>query len=99
MCARVGCAQSVLGFGRNANFPEAWRDVISPLVAPCKRLVLRAVQGTGCFPAPVVGSPMALAASAGCGALVLAIFLITAAFGNRILEVAGLKADDPLDAV
>ena len=42
---------------------------------------------------------MALAVSAGCGALVLAIFLITVAFGNRALEMAGLKADDPLDAV
>jgi hypothetical protein len=42
---------------------------------------------------------MALAASAGCAGIVLVIFLITAAFGNRVLEVAGLKADDPLDMI
>ena len=42
---------------------------------------------------------MALAVSAGCSALVLAIFLITVAFGNRALEIAGLKTDDPLDAI
>jgi len=42
---------------------------------------------------------MALAVSAGCAALVLIIFLITAAFGNHILDIAGLTADEPLDSI
>jgi len=42
---------------------------------------------------------MALAVSAGCAALVLAIFLIAVALGNHILEIAGLTADHPLDTV
>jgi hypothetical protein len=42
---------------------------------------------------------MALAVSAGCGALVLIIFLITAALGNHILEIAGLRAEHPLDTI
>jgi hypothetical protein len=42
---------------------------------------------------------MALAVSAGCAALVLAIFLITAALGNHVLEIGGLKADRPLDTI
>jgi hypothetical protein len=42
---------------------------------------------------------MALAVSAGCAALVLIIFLITVALGKHILEIAGLTADHPLDAV
>ena len=42
---------------------------------------------------------MALAASAGCVGLVLTIFLITAALGSHVLEIAGLTAEHPLDAV
>src|SRR5579863_10435436 len=42
---------------------------------------------------------MALAASAGCASLALAIFLITAALGKHILEIAGLTVESPLDAV
>jgi 4-amino-4-deoxy-L-arabinose transferase-like glycosyltransferase len=42
---------------------------------------------------------MALAVSAGCAALVLIVFLITAALGNHILEIGGLKADEPLDTI
>jgi hypothetical protein len=42
---------------------------------------------------------MALAVSAGCAALVVIIFLITAALGNHILEIAGLTSDEPLDTI
>jgi hypothetical protein len=42
---------------------------------------------------------MALAVSAGCAALVLAIFLITIALGNRILEIAKLAVEHPLDTI
>jgi hypothetical protein len=38
---------------------------------------------------------MALAGSAGCLVIVLAMFLIMAAFGNRILDIAGLAGDRP----
>jgi hypothetical protein len=42
---------------------------------------------------------MALAASAWCVGLVLTIFLITVTLGGYVLEIAGLTADHPLDAV
>ena len=40
---------------------------------------------------------MALIGSAGCAALLLALFLITAALGNRILAAAGTVVQRPLD--
>jgi 4-amino-4-deoxy-L-arabinose transferase-like glycosyltransferase len=42
---------------------------------------------------------MALAASADCLALLLILFFITIAFGSRVLEIAGLTTDQPLDYV